>query len=206
MSGPSRASPLSGGAALRDWLREEGIVTGGFRLPTIETCNDLADAAAGCHMLVMKSREGTGPKKWRDRETAISGALDTLATLLPEWEDEIPLETTRADRNGPLWRRMESEAREVAALLAAVRIAKRILPLNRFAEWIPLEQWPDYAEELALAFVVAIRSTNPDREELRYSNDGPISRFLERIIPEISGETPRGETIMRRLQRASGVT
>jgi hypothetical protein len=57
----------------------------------------------------------------------------------------------------------------------------------------PAGRWHEYAERLALIFA--------DVMHVELSNWGPASRFMEKIIPTISGETPPGPTVMAYVRR-----
>jgi hypothetical protein len=62
------------------------------------------------------------------------------------------------------------------------------------------ERWHKFAEVLVKFFRTAMRSTN-DNQTIELSNKGPVSRFLEAVIPLVSGEEPNGETVVRYIQR-----
>jgi len=63
-----------------------------------------------------------------------------------------------------------------------------------------IEMWHDYAVPLADDFRKAMHATDPSLN-LQISNEGPIVRFLEAVIPIISEETPGRAAIARYLQR-----
>ena len=72
----------------------------------------------------------------------------------------------------------------------------------------PMDTWHGYGEFLAAAFFTAMRDTNPG--EIKYSNEGPLGRFLVEVINHISGEKPDFATVVQflrhksRMRRASG--
>jgi hypothetical protein len=105
--------------------------------------------------------------------------------------------------------------REIKALkdlkIAVEGVKKGIFPRYR---WAPIDHPPAKGEEkpdterswqddvwlIVRMFRTALRPTNPD-VEIKLSNNGPISRFLEAIFPLVTGESVVGQNVMRWLQR-----
>jgi hypothetical protein len=106
--------------------------------------------------------------------------------------------------------------REVRALkdlaIAVERVKEEIFPRYN---WAPIDDaptrkkkkpdtewfaWQDHAWLLVSMFRTAMRPTNPD-VDIKLSNYGPISRFLEVIFPLVTGESVVGVNVIRWLHR-----
>ena len=59
--------------------------------------------------------------------------------------------------------------------------------------------WPDSAEYLARLFRKAMEGANPGID-LGVSNGGPVSRFVSAVMPAITGESVRPETVSAHLK------
>jgi len=63
------------------------------------------------------------------------------------------------------------------------------------------ESWHDIAVAVASSFRLAMAEKNP-HDRFGFSNDGPVARFVAEVVPMITGETPRVETVAQHLKRA----
>ena len=171
------------GPELRSLLIDQRIIRGSHILPSLDACNRLAGRIgefAERHLgYLVQSADPHGE--------AIQRAMDDLVAKLAEARPVLVERRGKAD---------------IAALDRLAEAAALARPLAW--SWGPLAiahcRWHGHAAELADAFRVAMRSTNPDLE-LGLSNDGPLVRFLAFVIPQITGEEPSMDAIARHLQR-----
>jgi len=63
----------------------------------------------------------------------------------------------------------------------------------------PIYTWHDIAHDLAVAFRLAMRPTNPALK-MGLSNKGPIPRFIAAVVPHITGERPNVEQVGKYLK------
>jgi hypothetical protein len=94
------------------------------------------------------------------------------------------------DRQGKALRDLEAAAKRIFD--PGVGVGWRVFP--------DVRGWQDFAVPLSDSFATVMRHTNPGTD-YPPSNDGPVSRFMEKIIPLITSETPNRETVARHLQR-----
>lgn len=77
--------------------------------------------------------------------------------------------------------------------------------LSGYKKQLSMNKWHSWAVVIASSFCSVINKNNPT-VSLRYSNTGPIVRYLRAIIPLITGEEPSTVAIARYLQRRIEVT
>jgi hypothetical protein len=125
---------------------------------------------------------------------AIATALETLDELLPKMRNTLlgAAEATPGD------------LASLDHLAGAVQAARARVWASHPPRLRRIEKSNDISEELADHFRAAMRSTNPGLE-LKFSNNGPIARFIAAVTPLIIviGHPPPShlDTVARYLQR-----
>jgi hypothetical protein len=107
-----------------------------------------------------------------------------------------------AQATGPHERNMN----DLLAFAAEADRLSVVLELQPYAKATKASKlWHKFAHSLANDFDAAMRSTNPTTR-LGRSCDGPVVRFLEILIPRITGEHPISKAIVQRLRLHTGKT
>src|SRR6185437_8270130 len=100
-----------------------------------------------------------------------------------------------------------SRAWELPALMPSQETAVSVNALMaRFSDaWVipspsaemEITHWHDFAQFLVDAFIKAVQASNRSLPRLGLSENGPVPRFLEAIIPHITGESPTSAAIIK---------
>jgi hypothetical protein len=189
-----------------------GIVRGNFKKPNQAALEQLAG-----ELDLLRLSHDHGSLIAKDSREQLQDALETALEALPgviessekcaEYYRVYGWDDASASEEGNKARRLQEAILAFAPPPSNIDLA--LFP--QFKDYKPprvsvevhilpdAEKWYRFAEILLQYFRTAMRSTND--QTIKLSNDGPISRFLEAVIPFISGEEPKGETVMRYLQR-----
>ena len=116
----------------------------------------------------------------------VAKSLQELSELISQLDSSLPYGTV-----GGVGRDILEELSRVVELAKHQPWGR---PLER-----PPEQWKDFVEQLADAFLKAMRSSNSVKIGLTFN--GPLARFLEMAISRYTGESPRRPTIIQHIRR-----
>jgi len=194
--------PLSVGW-LADVLRTK-VLTGNYRLPNAQALSILSDKLTKIRKINRLQRDSWKPAA--DRAFGTLNAANTLLAELPKFRREfvefLQVETNGSDDTGfPdfILEKVKMEIEAVDAVLSGLKTLLGSVALNVQPGKIgsAFERWKPIAPMLCDSFREAMASTNPNSE---IGNSGPLPRFLEAVIPEITGEEPAATSIGQRLK------
>jgi hypothetical protein len=180
---------------LRDLFDKQKIVGvyKDWRAPNVEHLKELAEQIAllrhtyRLNRLIDHEAQETVECALKDMIPALPAIIQTNAAMAEE-----------ARRRGDSSESALRQQQRLQHLLEAAQavwedgIGWRVFPQT--------EKWHTYVVPLTEYFRDAMQVANPGIK-LELSNHGPVSNFLAAVIPLISGESPKDETIARYLQR-----
>jgi len=132
----------------------------------------------------------------------ILGALEILSRALPEFLEQVTesgILPALAQASG-LYDQEIGALTAIAHEVSKAHAARCLQPLGKSTK--AKKVWHRFAHPLADEFRTAMASTNPGTK-FGQSDNGPVVRFLELVIPKITGETAERSAIEQFLRRAA---
>ncbi len=195
-------SPISADD-IRAIFKSHRIIRGNFKIPDDDGFRTLAKHATGIKKIAISASYNM-PKERNELIERVEEAIELSTKLLRserslqkiyEWavknRETITVGAFGVEDRIPLIENFIKSATDLKAhgLLADY---KKELDVNKWHYW---------AVYIASIFCDVINKNNPSID-LRYSNTGPIVRYLSAVIPLITGEEPTAVNIARYLQRS----
>ncbi len=177
-----------------------------YKPPSDPARAKLAEELNGLRELVANRREDW--EKINERRKAVRDAMTTIEENLPSLVDlidqELALTLTRFITNDSRACALEDKQAFDSLKLAILNLRNRKFLMNELRLGFDVKDWKPLAEILADRFIDALRSTNPG-VAIGVSEDGPVSKFAEAVLPKIYGKSPKVGTISAHLKKVRRV-
>lgn len=187
MLGDDRPDKLTG-PWLRELLDRNRVVRGqglAHRPPSIRECHWLAESLNSLGFMAKA-------ELWR---RSLRQALDMLEESLPRERDYWVARLR--EWSGVMRLGAVARIQALDTLAGGIEAVRR---LKDYDATPPVEQWHDFAPDLARMFREAMERANPGLR-LGLSDKGPVAQYVAAVIPYITGDRPTSNAVARHLQR-----
>lgn len=195
-------SPISADD-IRAIFKSHRIIRGNFKIPDDDGFRTLAKHATAIKKIAVSSSYNM-PKERKELIERVEEAIE-LSTKLLRSEKILQKIYEWAVKNREIITigafGVEDRISLIENFINSATNLKEHGLLADYKEQLSVNKWHFWAFDIASLFCNVINKNNP-RINLRYSNTGPIVRYLSAVIPLISGEEPTAVNIARYLQRS----
>ena len=181
--------------ALRGIISDRVILKkGALSMPSAASVSALVSQLNGWRLRILRNKEDIDEQRLlREAENTAKMFVDTLTRLRVIIEPRID--------NGLLRPMHEKHLRMIDQAIDSSRYIARGMFMIQVSNSNKVNGWTWLASVLAADFEIMMRSTNPDFHA-GISASGPTVRFVEAIIPLLTGEAPPRDSIVRAMKAA----